>query len=372
MVCPLSRLKKVSTLRVRIEPILNQNENLGALLVVTGKEDKQRRQKIKDKFSSLKNSTKYTFDNIHGSSSKLDGALTVAKAAARDPLESNVLLIGETGTGKELIAHSIHAESNRANNPFIAINCGALPHDLIESELFGCVSGSFTGARKDGMKGKFELASSGTLYLDEIDSLDLDLQAKFLRVLDHNEINRIGSVETINVDVRVIAAGSPELYESIQNGKFRQDLFHRISVLEIDIPSLQERGQDVIELAYEFLEQECRSTSRSRLKLDDELKEFMLNYDWPGNIRELHNLCRRWVLMVSGNVINCEHLPEKMRAKKPIKIIQNNEFQDLRSVNDELIQSTLHQVSGNISEAARILGINRTTIYRRRKAWENN
>lgn len=360
------------TVRVRIEPVLYRDQNLGALLIVTGIERQSLLSQPEPESTQRQAaSTKYTFDNIRGSSPRLQQVLSLAQAAARDPAESNVLLIGETGTGKELVAHSIHAESRRSGKPFIAINCGALPRDLIESELFGYVSGAFTGARREGMKGKFEHAAGGTLFLDEIDSLDSDLQSRFLRVLDHNEINRIGSVESINVDVRIIAAGSPKIHQQIDSGRFRSDLYHRLSVLEIDIPTLFERGDDIIELAEEFLERECWAADRPRLILSAAVKQAMLDYNWPGNIRELHNICRRWVLMVKGNHIASEHLPEKMQKPNPAGH-QVPGAGNLRSVNDELIQSTLEKTGGNVSRAARILGIDRSTIYRRLRPRKGN
>lgn len=362
------------TVRVRVEPVLHRQQNLGALVVISGREvfDSSARKAVGESKSSQ--STKYNFDNIRGRSPRLQSVIALAKAAARDPLQSNVLLVGETGVGKEMIAHSIHAESHRAEKPFIAINCGAMPRELIESELFGYVAGTFTGARRDGMKGKFEHAGGGTLFLDEIDSLDSDVQAKFLRVLDHNEITRIGSVKPIHVDVRIIAAGSNGLPTLIESGQFRQDLFHRLSVLEIDIPPLRDRADDVIDLAYEFIETECWEAGRSLLDFSEDVKDAMLTYDWPGNIRELQNLCKRWVLIVQGDTVEKEDLPEKMTSEKmrSRSALDHFENQNLRVVNDELIMAALKETGGNISKAARTLGIDRTTIYRRRKAWENN
>lgn len=360
------------TVRVRIEPVLYRQENLGALLILSAIDSKNVHTQEQQASRGCSTApTKYTFDNIRGTSPKLRDVLTLARAASRDPMESSVLLIGDTGTGKELLAHSIHAESTRSDQPFIAINCGALPRDLIESELFGYVPGAFTGARKDGMKGKFEHAAGGTLFLDEIDSLDLDLQSRFLRVLDHNEINRIGSVESMHVDVRIIAAGSSKMFKQIESGQFRQDLYHRLSVLEIEIPPLAERGEDVIELAGEFLERESWAAGRPLLELSAEAKDILLGYGWPGNIRELHNLCRRWVLMVQGDMVRIEHVPDKLRTRGEEVRPETCTNRDLRTVNDELIRTTLVRTGGNVSKAARILGIDRSTIYRRSKINRN-
>ena len=363
--------------KVRVEPVLYRQENLGALLIVTA-EDKQNLQSRNQKESkSASISSRYTFDNISGTSSAMQSVLAMARAAARDPLKSSVLLMGETGTGKELIAHSIHAESDRYDKPFIPINCGALPRELIESELFGYETGTFTGARKGGMLGKFEHASGGTLFLDEMDSLDADLQAKFLRVLDNNEITRIGSVQPIHVDVRVIAAASPNIISMVESDQFRSDLYHRLSVLEIEIPPLRERGEDIIDLAFEFLEKECWAAGRHLLDLSEAARKVLVEYHWPGNVRELQNLCKRWVLIVNSDSIQMEHIPEKLTRPSAeettvSKFTKSEINHNLRLNNDELIRKTLIETDGNVSKAARILGIDRTTIYRRQKTWKHN
>ena len=359
-------------LRVRIEPILYRDEHLGALLVVTGQERLSASEIARAKRQQPAN-TQYTFDDIRGSSESIKAAMNIAHAAAHDPLNSSVLIIGETGTGKELVAQSIHAESQRADQPFIALNCAALPKDLIESELFGYVPSTINGARKNGMKGKFEHANGGTIFLDEIDSLDPVLQSKFLRVLDNKVISRIGSVETIDLDVRVIAAGSPKLHKMVEEGNFREDLFHRLSVLEIPLPPLRDRGEDLLELTYEFLERECWAAGRQLLDLTEEVSKTLLAYTWPGNVRELNNLCKRWVLLASGDSVEMHHLPEKLQRTDTTPISVNNiDAQSLRAINDELIKATLIETNGNISKAAKVLGIDRTTIYRRKKNWESN
>lgn len=351
---------------VHIEPIVKDDKCIGTAIVLVEATKRIKNKEMQEPVSNRPQS-KYTFENIKGNSEKLNKTIHMARAAAHDRMESNVMLIGETGTGKELLAHSIHSESVRADMPFIAINCAAIPHDLIESELFGYVSGAFTGANRNGHKGKFEAAHNGTLFLDEINSMSLDMQAKFLRVLDSMEINRIGSAEPITVNVRIIAAANEAIHTAVDDGSFRLDLFHRLNVFDISIPKLSERGDDIFELANEFLKKECLAAGRTTLQLSAEVNNLMKNYHWPGNIRELNNVCVRWVLTVTGDSITVDDLPEKISQSNFIEtpIASNN----LRSVSDELIKQTLKQNNNNVSKSARILGIDRTTIYRRRRHW---
>lgn len=355
------------SVKVHIKPVVNGDQCLGTALIMTDPNRASTTKKYTNP-CSIRPQSRYTFENIKGKSEKINNTIRIAKAAAYDPSENNVLLYGETGTGKELIAHSIHSESARKDGPFIAVNCAALPRDLIESELFGYVAGAFTGANRHGLKGKFELAHNGTLFLDEINSMSMDLQAKLLRVLDSMEINRVGSVEPVLVNVRVIAAASETIHSAVENNLFRLDLFHRLNVLEIPIPKLSERENDIIELANEFIQNECRSTGRENLKLSSEVIELMKNYHWPGNIRELNNVCVRWVLSVSGNTVNCADVPERL-SKTNVINHQPIGVDNLRMISDELIKQTLIKTGNNVSKAARILGIDRTTIYRRRRVW---
>ncbi len=352
--------------RVRIEPVIKDNTCLGTALVMidVNKIVRSKEMQVPAHYAPR---SRYTFENIRGNSKKIKNTIRMAQAAAHDPLESNVLLIGETGTGKELLAHSIHSESTRSDGPFIAINCAAMPRDLIESELFGYVAGAFTGASRNGLKGKIESAHNGTFFLDEINSMSLDLQAKLLRVLDSMEINRVGSVKSVLVNVRVIAAADEAIHSGVEDGLFRMDLFHRLSVLEIPIPKLSDRGNDVIDLANEFLQTECMVAGREKLSLAPEVVNLMQSYNWPGNIRELNNVCVRWVLTVSGNIVAYADVPE--RISKFSVISRSLDADNLRSINDELIKRTLKQTGNNVSKAARILGIDRTTIYRRRRHW---
>ncbi len=345
----------------RIEPIALDGECIGALLVI-GNHGAVRHEPARE----LPAASRYRFEHILGDSAGIQKTLKLANAAARDPLENSVLLLGETGTGKELLAHAIHAESARGSGPFIAVNCGALPRDLIESELFGYSGGAFTGARRQGMPGKFELAHNGTLFLDEIDSIEPDLQAKFLRVLDNKEITRLGSSQPVAVNARVIAAATPDLYRALDSGRFRLDLYHRLCVLEVVVPPLRQREADVIRLAESFLAHESLAAGCSAPVLSDAARDFLLNHDWPGNIRELRNLCIRWLLTATDGVVDYDDLPTARRPA-PAQPRAGQAQQPMRELTDELIGQTLEQTGGNVTEAARRLGIDRSTIYRRRQ-----
>lgn len=349
--------------RCRVEPIASGSECIGTLLILSGTAGPRQQvapgQPAKSHFS---------FDNILGDSPAIQKTRRLAYVAARDPLENSVLLIGETGTGKELLAHAIHAESARAGGPFIAVNCGALPRELIESEMFGYVAGAFTGARHQGQAGKFETAHNGTLFLDEIDSLAPDLQAKFLRVLDNKEITRLGSTLPVKVDVRIIAAASPDLNQALYNGNFRRDLYHRLCVIEVVVPALRERGEDIITLAEAFLASESLAAGGRPPSLSTAAKDYLRQHDWPGNIRELRNICVRWLLTAASDVISHVDLPQGLYARPGQQAPRQGQL-PMREVADDLIRRTLEQTEGNISEAARRLGINRSTIYRRRQSW---
>ncbi len=357
-------------LHVKLKPVINNNQSIGVCLILTDSAaatpDKTKSKPVKKLLQA-----RYSFDDIKGKSESFVKTVDLARACAQDRLQNNVLLIGDTGTGKELLAHSIHSASIRGDSPFIAVNCAAIPNELIESELFGYQSGAFTGARKSGMKGKFESAHTGTLFLDEINSMSIDMQAKLLRVLDSMEISRVGSSSPVQVDVRVIAAANRDIYAAIEEGRFRSDLFHRISVLEIDIPNLSARGNDIIQLAEYFIDRECMASKRSPLSMDKQVKQILLDYSWPGNVRELHNVCMRWVLTVQAKSIQRKDVPEKI-IQGAINTRPATHASNLHVHGDELIKLTLEKTNNNIAKAARILGIDRSTIYRRSRKWSDN
>jgi transcriptional regulator with PAS, ATPase and Fis domain len=313
---------------------------------------------------------RYGFGDIIGNAPALREALSLARAAARGPHPKPILIVGESGTGKELVAHAIHAESGRANGPFVAVNCGALPRELIESELFGYATGAFTGARREGQAGKFESAHRGTIFLDEVDSVPFELQGKFLRVLEGGEVVRLGSATPVSVEVRVVAASSVDLRRRVEEGSFRLDLFHRLGVVEIDLPPLRERLEDILVLAKAFLTQEASECGRHPLTLLPEVAACLEAYHWPGNVRELRNLCARWAVTVERREVRLEDVPRHVRETVERRPDTTRAGRGgLRQSEDAIIKQALLESGGRVGEAARRLDVARTTIYRRLKRW---
>jgi len=281
---------------------------------------------------------------------------------------TTVLITGETGTGKELVAHAIHRNSNRRDNSFIKINCAAISENLLESELFGYERGAFTGAVST-KPGRFELADRGTLFLDEIGELPLDMQVKLLRVIQDYEFERVGGLKTIKVDVRVLAATNRNLFQEVKNGRFREDLFYRLNVFPLHLNPLRERKEDIPALAEFFLEKFNRKLEKGIKAIDGPVMDLFIKYDWPGNIRELENIIERLVLISSGNVISLEDMPSEIAAgfnslksgeagdkEKPFKEVIRNRMED---VERQMIESTLDECEGNVTQAAKRLGMSR-------------
>ena len=310
--------------------------------------------------------TKYSFDNIVTRNSKMEYLKKVSGKAAET--NSTVLITGESGTGKELFAHGIHRASYRRDEAFIAINCAAIPRDLLESELFGYASGAFTGARKEGKIGKFELASGGTLFLDEIGDMPMEMQAKILRVLESKEFERIGSNKKINFDARVLAATNENIEDAIVKGKFREDLYYRLNVISIDIPPLRERLEDVELLSHNILNYLLKEMKVSNKEISKEAIKYLKGYSWPGNVRELRNVLER-AINFSGNIITPEHLPE--RLLKGINQVEHF-VEEIPKLNEiiakteiEAIKKAIQITGGNKSLAANKLGIHRTALYKK-------
>jgi len=307
---------------------------------------------------------RYTFDQMIGRSSVFQEAIRQGKLAAL--ANSNVLITGESGTGKELMAQAIHNASNRFHKPFIVINCGALPRGLIVSELFGYEGGSFTGSKKDGNPGKFELADGGTIFLDEIGELPLDVQANLLRIIQEKVVHRIGSSKPKPVDVRIIAATNKNLEEEVLNKTFRQDLFYRLNVLTIHMPSLRDRKEDIELLVNSTMDRIKNQTNKPYLTIDSQAMVLLKEYNWPGNIRELENVLERAANISEDSVIKCHDLPkhfagENVKAEPDITIIEQAE--------KTLIIDILRQTNGNIRQTAERLGIARNTVYRKMKRY---
>jgi len=303
----------------------------------------------------------FTFDDLIGSNSLFISAIKLAHTASKSP--SNVLLLGESGTGKEIFAQAIHNLSSRKSGPFLAINCAALPRTLIESELFGYAEGSFTGAKKGGNPGKFELADGGTLFLDEIGEMPLEVQAILLRVLQENAIIRIGGKEVIRTNARVIAATNKNLAEEINKGNFRGDLFYRLNVLSINIPSLRNRPEDISLLAKHFLSKLNERLNKNVTDISSEVLEILYHHHWPGNIRELQNVLERALNVSTGNTIVPSDLPDFMFESE--QNMKKQTIMPLEKYEKQLILSLMEEKKGNRTKVAQALGISRTTLYRK-------
>jgi len=279
-----------------------------------------------------------------------------------------VLIYGESGTGKELVAHAIHAMSPRAAEPFVEVNCAAIPEELIESELFGHLKGSFTGAHEDKI-GKFQKAHGGTLFLDEVGDMSLKTQAKVLRALDEQRFQPVGASESVQVDVRVIAATNKNLQEEIERGNFREDLFYRLNVIPIYVPPLRKRIEDIPLLADHFLQEFTSAYGRKPKELTPEAYALLQSYHWPGNVRELRNLMERIVIMNPQTRIDARHipLPRSRPVTRPMESFGS--LQEVRAaVEREFILKKLQETGGNVSRAAELLGLERSHLYRKMKA----
>jgi sigma-54 dependent transcriptional regulator, acetoin dehydrogenase operon transcriptional activator AcoR len=302
-----------------------------------------------------------TWGDILGESRAIANALRLAEISASNG--KTVLLTGETGTGKELFAQAIHSASSRADGPFIAVNCAALPRDLFESELFGYASGAFTGARREGARGRFEQADGGTLFLDEISSLPFDLQSKLLRVLESKLVTRLGCATPRHVDARVIAASNEELTALVAAGRFRADLYYRLNVMSVRIPPLRERPEDILFLVKYFLAQERQHSARPPLMLSPAVEEVLVHFDWPGNVRELRNLCERWAAQVIGHEITLNDVPHEMGAARRFSSAAERAVVDAGTVTVDDLLAALEASGNNVSATARKLGVSRTTVY---------
>jgi two-component system response regulator AtoC len=305
------------------------------------------------------------FPEIVGTSEAIKAATDVLRKAA--PTETTVLLLGESGTGKELFARACHMLSQRKDNAFVTINCAAIPHELLENELFGSEKGAFTGATARKL-GKFELAHKGTVFLDEVADLDLDLQSKILRVLQEKTFERLGGMYSIKVDVRIIAATNKNLLKQVKHAKFREDLYYRLSVFPINVPALRERKEDIPLLVAYIL-----TKLRSNKEVSDSAMSKIMSYDWPGNIRELENTIERAVI-IAGNAVRAEHvlLPEAIRpvvSAYRAKTLRDAKYRGQETAEAILIKKTLQQARGNKSEAARRLKVSYKTLLNRIKKY---
>ncbi|WP_243371969.1 sigma-54 dependent transcriptional regulator [Geotalea sp. SG265] len=315
---------------------------------------------------------RYEFANIIGSSEPMQQVFSRMKKIIKT--DSTVLILGESGTGKELVAKAVHFNGARKDKPFIAVNCSAIPENLLESELFGHTRGSFTGAIKDKV-GKFEAANRGTIFLDEIGTLPMHLQTKLLRVLQEQEVEKVGSNKPIKLDTRVISATNVDLEEEVKRGTFREDLYYRLNVIPIVIPPLRERTQDIFLLARHFLEKNCRDMKRPPMTIDKDACEALEMYQWPGNVRELENAVERIVALTEGNHITLNDLPPNIartygeQEHSSTKVTEDG-IDMVRTVNDierKMISDALILAKGVKARAAAMLKLNRTTLVEKMK-----
>jgi transcriptional regulator with PAS, ATPase and Fis domain len=325
------------------------------------------RQSLLDENVSLRQKLeeKYSFENMVAKSARMQKIIETIKIVARS--NAPVLISGESGTGKEMVARAIHAQSLRKSKPFVVVSCAALPENIIESELFGYESGAFAGVQ-NMRKGKFETANNGTLFMDEVGDLDHNIQVHLLRVLEEKAFSRIGGTEFIPTQFRLISASTQDLKKAIENGKFREDLYYRLSVVNIEIPALRDRKEDIPVLADYFLHKFNEENQKKIGGFSPESNDYLMHYEWPGNIRELENAIERAVILARGALIDVNDLaqqslyvPHKTPVGKAMRDIEKNH-----------ILNVLIEAGGNCSEAARLLGISRMTLYNKIKAFGLN
>ncbi|MHC1761109.1 MAG: sigma-54-dependent Fis family transcriptional regulator [Negativicutes bacterium] len=360
------------------EPITDEQGNPGGGVIIL-RPIKQVKSLV-NRFSG--HFTAFQFSDIIGNSPAIREAVRVASLTAATM--SNILLQGESGTGKELFAQAIHHGSARRGGPYIALNCGAIPRELIGSELFGYEGGAFTGARREGRPGKFELASGGTLFLDEIGDMPLEHQVALLRVIQEKTITRIGSSRVVSTDVRLICATNKDLAKEVERGAFRQDLYYRLNVIAITAPPLRERGEDILLLFNHFLNSIGKKQG-VQFVVDPEVLDFLPQYHWPGNVRELHNLVERAASLAEGNRISLHHFPPELCSlQKPLRSLATANFnkklnivslreqtrQQIEQNERKSIIDLLNECGGNISVVAKRLRVARSTIYRKMRSYD--
>ncbi|SEN62986.1 PAS domain S-box-containing protein [Mesobacillus persicus] len=332
--------------------------------------------------------SKYSFKDLTGNSRNFRGVKAFAERISVS--DSSVLLTGESGTGKELFAHAIHNSSLRRNHQFVPINCAAIPEELFESELFGYADGAFTGSKKGGKKGLFEVANNGTVFLDEIGEMPLFMQSKLLRALQEKEIHPVGGQKNIRVDLRVIAATNRDLEKMVEEGSFRQDLYYRLNVIHIEIPALRERKEDIESISNELLMKLGKRFYRTGIELSTEVLNRFHQHSWPGNVRELENVLERAINLLDGNKVELAHLPLYLRdqevvnfqpevhvpaspenplnqaASTPVLTLKET----LAQAEKLALQNTLLLTNGNKLEAAKLLGIGKTSFYEKCKLYQ--
>ncbi|WP_028308726.1 sigma-54-dependent Fis family transcriptional regulator [Desulfitibacter alkalitolerans] len=356
-----------------LNPIIVNDQLLGSIISFQDLSDLQRIEyNVRRNLYKKGHIAKHSFNDIIRRESKLEKIISKAKQYAS--VDSTVLIQGESGTGKEIFAQSLHNYSRRSGGPFVAINCAALPEHLLESELFGYVDGAFTGARKGGKTGLFELAHKGTLFLDEIGEISLSVQARLLRVIEEKQVMRIGDDRIIPIDVRIYCATNKDLRAEVKKGKFREDLYYRINILKLDIPSLRERREDIPALVEHFNERLSTQLNKNSLLLTKKALEMIASYPWPGNIRQLRNTIER-LIVTNESTICCpqieEALDEAWDSPEANRNAPQQERLILKQEEYNIILKVLEEAGGNKAEACRRLGISKATLWRRLKAFQN-
>jgi DNA-binding NtrC family response regulator len=368
----------VDAMKRGVYEYLTKPLNLDELFVVLRKaidEQNLRRenQELKDRLQG-----NYRFESIIGKSAAMQQVFKNIVKVAKS--QATVLIRGESGTGKELVARAIHYNSPRANGPMVEISCAAFPETLLESELFGYEKGAFTGANSR-KKGRFEIANGGTIFLDEIGDISASVQTKLLRVLQEREISRLGSTESIKVDVRVITATNRDLEQAMKDGQFREDLYYRLNVIPIFLPPLRERREDVPLLVDHFIKRHCKLNNKPLIGISGEALELCENYDWPGNVRELENAIENAIVLGEGNILLPEHFPVTLSMRKPTAPISSRTIDDfilpaagttyreqMEAAEKLVLEDAIRRAGGNKSEAAKQLGISlRTMRYKIQK-----
>jgi len=354
--------KAVKAIKLGAYDFVEKPVSLERLLITAKNAIEKRRLKQKTQLLSAEILNRY---KMIGSSAPMRKIYDLIKKISQT--NSTVLITGETGTGKELAAVALHWQSNRASGPFVKVNCAAIPETLIESELFGHKKGAFTNAVSD-KTGKFELADKGTIFLDEIGDMSLNVQAKVLRVLQEFEFEPVGDNKIRKVDVRVIAATNKPLYRLIEEGKFREDLFYRLKVIEIDMPPLRIRKDDIPELIEFFLRQFSESYNRCFKLLSKKALDILCEYDWPGNVRELKGVAEKLVVLTEGDTITEQDVSEILFKENEIEHIKQGKFKDVMiDVERDFIKRTLNENNWNVTRSADVLGLNRTSLYKKMK-----
>ena len=320
---------------------------------------------------SVGNISRYTFRDIKSQSKSMGIVVELAKKAS--DFQVSTVIEGESGTGKEMLAQAIHNEGPRKNEPFVAVDCGALPSGLLESELFGYEEGAFTGARKGGKSGKFELANKGVLFLDEITNMPWDMQAKLLRALQERKIVRIGGTEPIEFDVQIIAATNKDIVEEIERKNFRRDLFYRLNIIHIKIPPLTERENDIKLFIRYFMN---KFNPKGDIRIDQETMDILCRYEWPGNVRQLENVIERMVIITNSKTIGKECIPDEILKNVGEEILENeldlNTEQTLDAVCGKYVRKIVERHGNNVKKAAEVLGISRVTVYKYLNRSEEN